>query len=1058
MTTPIPQPPGVPFLGNVNTIDRDLPIKSFELLTQQYGEIFQLNIFGARRIIINSYKLQAEMSDEKRFIKNISANLKQVRAAASDGLFTAFPDEPNWGKAHRLLMPCFGTAAIFGMYDGMMDIIDQLVTKWERFGPHEDIDPAADFTRLTLDAIALCSMSYRLNSFYREEPHPFAIAMTDFLLESGRRSARNALVQAIMTQTNAKYEADIATMGQLVSSILEDHKIRPPAKPDLVTVMLNGVDKETREKLPEENIRANLLTFLIAGHETTSGMLTFVVYYLLKNPEAMRKLRDEIDTKIGGRRVTTKDVNQLPYLLAVMREAMRLGPTAPARSVTPIHDDAVVTGNNGQYLLHKDEPCILVTFNVHRDPKVWGDDVLEFKPERMLDGKFEALPPNAWQPFGFGLRGCIGRPFAWQEAQLALISIFQRFDLVMRDPTYELEIKQTLTIKPHNFYVRAIPRTDRPRMLLNPSSAPIAAPGEPAQIASDVSPANGLKPMYVFYGSNTGNSESFAQRIVSAAPTHGFAATLSTLDMAAEHLPKDGPVLILTASFEGLPADNAKHFVEWAENVKAADAFAGIKYGVFGCGNTDWVSTYQRVPKLIDDALEARGAIRLVDRGVGDAASAEFFDAFDKWEEMVWAKLSTEYGAVKSEQAVGLEIKTVSSSVVRAELLRQRDMGFGTVIENKVLTAEGHPPKMHIELALPEGFTYRAGDYLAILPTNPERTVRRAMARLNLDSDAEIEISSTAPTHFPTGKPVSVFNLLSGYVELQQPATQRDLEALIAAAPETAQAALKDLVANYADKVFAPRLSVLDVLEEQPSIPLTLGPLLHMLPAMRIRQYSISSSPLWNPTHATLTLAVVDAPARSGRTEPYLGVASTYLASLRGGDKVQCAVRPSAAAFHPPTDPGVPLVMICAGSGLAPMRGFLQERAEQKRAGRAVAASLLFFGCRDPRGDFLYGDAELKEWAELGVVDVRPAFSRCVGESAGCRYVHDRIGHDKAEVVAAYDAGAKFFVCGSGRILQGVKETIVELVKEVRGISDEVEAQKLLNHIMQGRFATDIFE
>ena len=252
----------------------------------------------------------------------------------------------------------------------------------------------------------------------------------------------------------------------------------------------------------------------------------------------------------------------------------------------------------------------------------------------------------------------------------------------------------------------------------------------------------------------------------------------------------------------------------------------------------------------------------------------------------------------------------------------------------------------------------------------------------------QIEINSAAPTSFPTGKPINIFNLLSGYVELQQPATMRDLEILLKAKnSDTSVATLKDLQANYADKVFTPRLSVLDILEDNKDIELPLSAFLQMLPAMRIRQYSISSSPLWNAQHVTLTISVVDAPARSGRAEPFLGVASTYLANLNPGDKVQLAVRPPNAAFHPPSDPTVPMVMVCAGSGLAPMRGFLQERAEQKKAGREVVKSLLFFGCRAPGEDFLYGGSDLKEWVELGIVDVRPAFSRSAGDSSGCSYV-----------------------------------------------------------------------
>ena len=115
---------------------------------------------------------------------------------------------------------------------------------------------------------------------------------------------------------------------------------------------------------------------------------------------------------------------------------------------------------------------------------------------------------------------------------------------------------------------------------------------------------------------------------------------METLDMATEHVPKDGPVLIITASFEGQPADNAKHFVEWLENTLGAEAFAGVTFGVFGCGNRDWVQTYQRIPALIDRVLAERGAKRLIERGEGDAASADFFSAFDEWEKSTWKRLT----------------------------------------------------------------------------------------------------------------------------------------------------------------------------------------------------------------------------------------------------------------------------------------------------------------------------------------------------------------------------------------------------------------------------------
>ena len=230
--------------------------------------------------------------------------------------------------------------------------------------------------------------------------------------------------------------------------------------------------------------------------------------------------------------------------------------------------------------------------------------------------------------------------------------------------------------------------------------------------------------------------------------------------------------------------------------------------------------------------------------------------------------------------------------------------------------------------------------------------------------------------------------MLSGYVELAQPATSRDLR-ILQLIPGAPTAALQALTEDYTEMVLNARLNVLDILEDHPELALPFPAYLQLLPSMRVRQYSISSSPLWNPAHATLTVSVVDAPSRAGRKDPFLGVASTFLAGLRPGYRVQLAVRASAAAFHPPADPTVPMVMFAAGSGLAPMRGFLQERAMQKQAGREVAKSLLFFGCRKPDEDFLYEDTELGEWQALGIVDVRPAFSKATDQAQGCKYVQE---------------------------------------------------------------------
>ncbi|EMD34573.1 hypothetical protein CERSUDRAFT_158100 [Gelatoporia subvermispora B] len=988
----------------------------------------------------------------------VAGGLANVRLVTGDGLFTAHvPDEETWYIAHRILMPAFSPAAVQGMYDDMMDIVSQLVLKWERHGPEYAIDPVADFTRVTLDAIALCSMNYRLNSFYSEELHPFITALADFLYQCMTRASSLGIVNAIKVKAQVQFEEDQRILNSLIDEVLEERKAHPVDKNDLLNLMLNGVDKETGKKLPEQTIKHNLVTFFVAGHETTSGMLTFAMYHLIKNPETIRKLREEIDEMIGDRVVSIKDVNKLPYLLAVMRETLRLTPSIPQRGTSPIEDTTLA---DGKYAIPKGMNIVVNVSAAHRDPLVWGDDADEFRPERMMEGKFEALPPNAWQPFGYGMRGCIGRAFAWQEVQLTLIALLQKFDFVFHDPSYDLHVKQTLSIKPAGLRIHAIPRAGKPRLLAVPSSTLLHDAGiskDHVQVGdADTSTKT---PLYVLYGSNTGSSEAFARRVASAAPSHGFRASIGTLDSATSHIPTDGPVIIVTASYEGNPTDNAAQFIEWLTSMKGNE-MSNVTYSVFGCGNRDWVQTYQRIPKLCDALLAERGAERLAPRGEGDAASGDFFESFDAWEAQLWDALSKKYQtAAINITTSGLSVEIVDSGTTRAEVLRQADATIGTVVENRILTAPGAPVKRHIEFELPEHMTYQAGDYLAILPINPARDVRRVLARFGLSAEQEIIVSSNGPTSLPTNKAVSLFTLFSGYVELAQPATKRDLGILAdAAATEASRKSLNDYVETYAEQVFGRRLSVLDLLEEHPEITLPLSTFLSILPSMRIRQYSISSSPLWNPQHATLTVSVIESPALSGRTEPFLGVASNYLAALRSGDKVQLAVRASNVKFHPPSDPTVPLVMFCAGSGLAPMRGFLQERALQREAGRQVAKSLLFFGCRSPNEDFLYAESDIKAWIGLGVVDVRPAFSRLPQSSEGCKYVQDRAWQDRADIKAAYDAGCKFFVCGSGKVATGVKAVLIALIKENRPELDDGGIEELFHQITSDRYATDIFE
>jgi cytochrome P450/NADPH-cytochrome P450 reductase len=226
---------------------------------------------------------------------------------------------------------------------------------------------------------------------------------------------------------------------------------------------------------------------------------------------------------------------------------------------------------------------------------------------------------------------------------------------------------------------------------------------------------------------------------------------------------------------------------------------------------------------------------------------------------------------------------------------------------------------------------------------------------------------------------------------------------------------------------------------------------------------SISSSPLADVTTATLTYSVLNAPSLSGEGNQHVGVASTYLSGLVAGDKLHVAVRPSNSAFRLPIDSAnTPIICIAAGSGLAPFRGFIQERAAMIVAGRKLAPALLFFGCRSPDQDDLYAE-ELSRWEALGAVEVRRAYSRDADKSLGCKYVQHRIDHDREDVTKLWDAGAMVYICGSREVGKAVEETFVRMAVDRKTEThpeglDEGAARAWFEKLRNERYATDVFD
>jgi cytochrome P450/NADPH-cytochrome P450 reductase len=267
--------------------------------------------------------------------------------------------------------------------------------------------------------------------------------------------------------------------------------------------------------------------------------------------------------------------------------------------------------------------------------------------------------------------------------------------------------------------------------------------------------------------------------------------------------------------------------------------------------------------------------------------------------------------------------------------------------------------------------------------------------------------------------------------------------------------------AAYADEVNRKRASVLDLLDRFPSVSLPFGAFLSLLPPIRPRQYSISSSPLSDPARATLSYTLVDAPSLANPANRHIGVTTGFLASLGPGDRVNVSVRQSHSTFRLPAEAVMdktPIICAAAGSGLAPFRGFIQERAVLLAKGRRLAPALFFFGCRGPQMDDLYRE-ELDRWQQMGAVDVRRAYSRVANngetEAGGCKHVQDRLWQDKDEVKALWERGAMVYVCGSRHVGDEVKKAMGKIVA---GQVTEEGVTQWYESVRNERYATDVFD
>lgn len=547
----------------------------------------------------------------------------------------------------------------------------------------------------------------------------------------------------------------------------------------------------------------------------------------------------------------------------------------------------------------------------------------------------------------------------------------------------------------------------------------------------------------VLFGTQTGNAEFLADELVTGARARGLGGRASALDaVTPEQLAEMSHVLVVTSTYgEGEMPDNAGLFWD-AIQASTVPRLEGLQYAVLGLGDTSY-DEFCQAGKLIDTRFEQLGATRIHDRVDCDV---DFEDPAALWTAAVLDRLAAEAGATGAPGATtgggAGDGATATGGAGASRASRpgsqwnKRNPYPSRLVENRLLSSPRSAKEIrHYEFDLGDsGIEYAAGDALAVVPVNDEVFVASLLEQVGATGGEQLD-----------GRPIT--DVLRTDREIRTPS--KDLVAdLVQRAPGSELAA----VVAHGDKHELDRWlwgrDVLDLLRDAGPAAPGLDELLPNLRPLQARQYSISSSPLAHPDRIHLTIASV----RYGDPHRmHAGVASTFLADRVDPDgAVDVYLQPN-AAFGLPADDSAPMIMIGPGTGIAPFRGFLHERA----ASGATGHNWLFFGDQHRDTDFVYQD-ELTELQEQGVLDrLDLAFSRDQAEKV---YVQTRMLERSAELFAWLEDGGHVYVCGdASRMAKDVEAALLQVIRTGRGRGED-DAQAYLADLRRTkRYVRDVY-
>lgn len=432
-----PGPEGSDVARKLFDLNRDT-FQTFYDLVVEYGDIVRLPFTPRRSMYIVSHPdhIQRVLQDHHtNYQKAVTYDF--LRPVVGDGLLTS--EGEHWLRQRRLVAPMFHRERIRSFASIVSHATRTMLNEWERRAEHgESIDISAEMARLTLSIAGQVLFNRDIG---RESDRIGEALRIMFRDVNYRITSPISIPREVPTAHNRRVQDAIEDLESIVEDLIQRRRGRADDFDDLLSMLMLAEDEETGEKMGDDQIRDEIMTFLIAGHETTSNALAWTFYLLSLHPENRRMLEDEIDLNLGDEVPSFEALSELTYTDMIFNEATRLYPPAWTIEREPIDDDEI-----GGYRIPSGSIVVAAPYFVHHNPDVWSNPE-GFDPERFAPSADGPDHRYAHFPFGGGPRKCVGADFAVMEYKYILAMVTRRFQLDLV-PGQSIDQEANVTLHP----------------------------------------------------------------------------------------------------------------------------------------------------------------------------------------------------------------------------------------------------------------------------------------------------------------------------------------------------------------------------------------------------------------------------------------------------------------------------------------------------------------------------------------------------------------------------------------------------------------------------------